>query len=99
MERMALGSTPSGARQQPQQVHVRPGAEGTPSHKALARAAHIERADEGYFDSYGYFDIHRTMLADKARTILLHQTCMLPQFACILFFQIHGTHAELGHSV
>lgn len=67
MERMALGSAPNGAHQPPRQVHVRPGPEGTPPHGALARATHIERADEGYFDSYGYFDIHRTMLADKAR--------------------------------
>lgn len=27
--------------------------------------ARIERADASYFDSYGHFDIHRTMLSDK----------------------------------
>ena len=25
------------------------------------------KADEAYFDSYGYFDIHRTMLGDEVR--------------------------------
>lgn len=29
------------------------------------REAHIESADASYFNSYGHFDIHRTMLADK----------------------------------
>ena len=77
MERMALGTAANGAHQQPQQVHVRP-AEGTPPHRALGRAAHIQAADEGYFDSYGYFDIHRTMLADKVRSLRCTQTCMHP---------------------
>jgi len=31
------------------------------------RSAAAEAADATYFDSYGYIDIHRTMLADKAR--------------------------------
>lgn len=30
--------------------------------------ARVERADESYFESYGYFDIHRTMISDKARS-------------------------------
>src|SRR5579875_2960367 len=72
MERMALGTAANGAHQQPQQVHVRPGPEGTPPHRALGRTAHIQAADEGYFNSYGYFDIHRTMLADRVRSFLLH---------------------------
>jgi hypothetical protein len=29
------------------------------------RSEKVEKADEAYFDSYGYFDIHRTMLEDK----------------------------------
>ena len=29
------------------------------------RSERVEKADEAYFDSYGYFDIHRTMLEDK----------------------------------
>ena len=29
------------------------------------RSEKVEKADEAYFDSYGYFDIHRTMLGDK----------------------------------
>ena len=31
------------------------------------RSAAAEATDASYFDSYGYLDIHRTMLADKAR--------------------------------
>ncbi len=33
------------------------------------RDARVERADESYFDSYGHFDIHRTMISDKARLL------------------------------
>ncbi len=32
------------------------------------RSEKVEKADEAYFDSYGYFDIHRTMLGDKVRS-------------------------------
>ena len=33
------------------------------------------KADEAYFDSYGYFDIHRTMLGDEVRH---HSLCCMP---------------------
>ena len=59
---LARNSIGEGSQQEPQQLHVRQ-KEGTP--KTL-RQLHIEQADEGYFDSYGYFDIHRTMISDKA---------------------------------
>ncbi|KAK9835065.1 hypothetical protein WJX81_008355 [Elliptochloris bilobata] len=38
-----------------------------PGARAL-RSAAAEAAEASYFDSYGYIDIHRTMLADKVRT-------------------------------
>lgn len=66
MARLGLAGSSGGesGQKQPQQLHVRQ-REGAP-HKTL-RQLHIEQADEGYFDSYGYFDIHRTMISDKAR--------------------------------
>ncbi len=39
-------------------------------HQSISNACRsdkVEKADEAYFDSYGYFDIHRTMLGDKVR--------------------------------
>jgi hypothetical protein len=68
---MALGAEAAGngahaGAGQAQGLHVRPGPQGP--RKTLEQQAHIRRADEGYFDSYGYFDIHRTMLADKVST-------------------------------
>ena len=35
--------------------------------------ARVERADESYFESYGYFDIHRTMISDKVCIRLCRQ--------------------------
>ena len=35
--------------------------------ECACRSEKVEKADEAYFDSYGYFDIHRTMLGDKVR--------------------------------
>ena len=36
-------------------------------HFSPAGAEKDAKADEAYFDSYGYFDIHRTMLGDEVR--------------------------------
>lgn len=43
-----------------------PGARARPGARPL-RSAAAQAADATYFDSYGYIDIHRTMLADKVR--------------------------------
>ncbi|CAL5225398.1 g8207 [Coccomyxa viridis] len=55
---------PSGppAKQLPLSIRVPPG------QSRRQRSEKVEKADEAYFDSYGYFDIHRTMLGDKVRT-------------------------------
>lgn len=47
-----------------------PGARARPGARPL-RSAAAQAADATYFDSYGYIDIHRTMLADKVRPAVL----------------------------
>ena len=37
------------------------------------------KADEAYFDSYGYFDIHRTMLGDAVGCATLFTAWPLPR--------------------
>ena len=69
-----------GSQQRPQQLHVRH-KEGTP--KTL-RQLHIEQADEGYFDSYGYFDIHRTMISDKASCSVRCACCCCSVPGCLM---------------
>ncbi|CAL8467117.1 g6653 [Coccomyxa elongata] len=51
----------SGAR--PGHISVRPRG----GHPRSMQEARVDRADESYFESYGYFDIHRTMISDKVR--------------------------------
>jgi hypothetical protein len=64
------GTSTSGT--QPPQMSVR-AVGGRPR---SVRDARMERADESYFDSYGHFDIHRTMISDKARSLLLRATVL-----------------------
>lgn len=56
---------PGGSEAQHPKPH-RPNA-ARPTGARPLRSAAAEATDASYFDSYGYLDIHRTMLADKAR--------------------------------
>lgn len=70
----AGGGVPGGSEAQHPKPYRPPAAR--PAGARPLRSAAAEATDASYFDSYGYLDIHRTMLADKARRASPSHDCM-----------------------
>ena len=57
-----------------------------------------ERINEAYFDSYGFFGIHREMISDKASSYMMRILYRIHAWCCIISRSKIGHERDVGHN-